>query len=412
MSTCLANWRPIVLILLLGSMLALSSAVAQESQEDPNQGFDDWLQDWEDDQTEFEDTLKAEWEAWARADSLAFAAFAREVGGKWGEVTVSTKKDWVEYADDKESLTAVDFEKGEAVVAVLVEAPTEEIPEENTLDRAEAALARLEAAVQKLVADRGKTMDYPVAQEQPRPLSTEPVLTDQLADSAGRPVTPENAAQFAREIVAEQPIRRTAVKSEDGVARVKLEVAIPLVPKHLRVRAEKFLVPVRSFAKEYGLDTRMVMALIHTESYFNPKAKSHVPAYGLMQLVPRYGAKDAYQAVYNEDKLLSANYLYVPNQNVELGCAYLDIVLSRYLKKISNPESRLYCAIAAYNTGAGNVSRTFTGERKVGPAAEMINAMQPDEVLAKLKRDLPYQETRDYITRILDRMKYYEEWKD
>lgn len=389
--------NPVRTTLIVAFLLLAPALYAQDD-------YESWRRQQEQDYQQFKSDLEAEWQAWVRADSLAFAAFRQEIEGKWGEVKPTTKKDWVEYAEDKESLSAVDFEKGEAVVAVLVE--------EDAAEPESASLARLEQAVQQLVVDRGKTMDYPVAGEQPEPLRDQPVLENQLADAAGEPVTQANAAEFAHEVVQPAAVRRVPVESKDGVQRIKLEVSIPLVPRHLRVRAERFLDDVNTYAERYELDTRLVMAVMHTESYFNPKAKSHVPAFGLLQLVPRYGAKDAYEFVYHEEKLLTPNYLYRPTNNVELGCAYLHLVMTRYLKRIENPDSRLYCAIAAYNTGAGNVSRAFTGDRKINAAARVINTMEPQDVLAKLKKDLPYQETRDYIIRVLDRMKFYEEWKN
>lgn len=392
------------ILFLVALVLAAASAGAQEPQAGSQDEFERWRQEQEQEFDQYKQAIEAEYQAWVLADSVAFAAYRLEIVGKWGEVVPTTRKDWVEYAEDKESLSAVDFEKGEAVVAVLVEEDAGE-PESVSMDR-------LESAVRNLVVDRGKTMDYPVAEQAPQPLGDRPVLENQLTDDAGQPVTADNSARFAREVVAGNQVRRTRIESKDGISRVKLDVTIPLVPRHLRVRAERFLDPVREYSAKYNLDARVVLAMIHTESYFNPKAKSHIPAFGLMQLVPRYGAKDAYKFVHGQEKLLSPNYLYDPAQNVELGCAYLHLVMNLYLKGIEDPQSRLYCAIAAYNTGAGNVSRAFTGDRKISSAAWKINAMTPDGVLAKLKQDLPFKETRDYITRILERAKFYEEWKN
>jgi membrane-bound lytic murein transglycosylase C len=153
-----------------------------------------------------------------------------------------------------------------------------------------------------------------------------------------------------------------------------------------------------------------VFAIIHTESYFNPKARSPAPAYGLMQLVPTSGARDAYNFVYKKDMVVSPNYLYDPVNNIRLGCAYFRVLLSRYFNDIDHLDSRYFCAISAYNTGAGNVSKAIVGRPKLKPAIREVNKMTPEEVLKKLKRDLPYQETRDYIVRVLERMRYYEEW--
>jgi len=398
----LRRGKSVILLAGIGLLVFSASAVAQEpstidefdrAMQEQNQAFEDFVTD-----------MNTEWDAWVLADSLAFEAFKADIEAKWGRFTGTTKKDWVEYSPDQNQRSVVDFEKGEAVVEVLL-TPEEALSEDGQL-------ARLEEAVVQLVTDQGKTMDYPVEDEQPEVLSPQPILEDQVADRNGNVVTSETAPQFAKELVQQSAVVQTPVAGKDGVTRMKLTVTIPLVPKHLRVRAEKFLEPIREYSRRYNLDQRMVLALMQTESYFNPKAKSHIPAYGLMQLVPGYGGKDAYEAVYGFGQQPTPNFLYVPRNNIELGCAYLNILMTRYLRKIDDPLSRMYCSICAYNTGAGNVSKAFTGERRVGPAARIINTMTPDEVLSRLKQDLPYQETKDYITRILDRMKYYEEWNE
>jgi len=377
---------------------------AQDADRERQSDFDRMVEDQNRQFDEFTARMERDWRAWVEADSLAFARFRAEVEAKWGTYAGTTRKDWVEYDQARDTRTAVDFEKGEAVIEVLVPA--------DEAEGGPAGLERLRAAVAGLVVDQGTTMDYPVLDQAPRPLGQRPVLENQLAGTDGNPVDAGNARQFAAEVVSRQRVSRTPVESGDGVTRIKLSVAVPLVPRHLRVRAERYLESVTTFARRYDLDTRVVLAVIHTESYFNPKARSHVPAYGLMQLVPGYGGKDAYQYVYGQSSLPTPNYLYDPRNNIELGCAYLNLVMTRYLEPITNDLSRLYCAICAYNTGAGNVSRAFTGGTRVKAAADVINGMAPDAVLARLERELPYQETRDYIAKILDRVKYYDEWKN
>ncbi|MGE4396946.1 MAG: transglycosylase SLT domain-containing protein [Sulfurimonas sp.] len=151
----------------------------------------------------------------------------------------------------------------------------------------------------------------------------------------------------------------------------------------------------------------LIFAVIHSESSFNPMARSHIPAYGLMQIVPKTAGIDSYLFLYNEKKLVSGTYLYNSKNNITMGSAYLHILYYKYLSKIKDPQSRLYCAIAAYNTGAGNVARTFTGTNDTTRAALVINRMSPDEVYEKLINDLKYNETREYLKKVSRRMLSY-----
>jgi membrane-bound lytic murein transglycosylase C len=130
-----------------------------------------------------------------------------------------------------------------------------------------------------------------------------------------------------------------------------------------------------------------------------------------MQLVPRSGARDAYRFVYGEDRILPPDYLYVPDNNVELGCAYMGLLKNRYFRNVKRPENAQYCAVASYNTGVGNLSRALVGKPRIQPAVERINRMDPEELYGYLRKNLPYAETRDYIQKVRDRMSLYKEWE-
>jgi membrane-bound lytic murein transglycosylase C len=148
---------------------------------------------------------------------------------------------------------------------------------------------------------------------------------------------------------------------------------------------------------------------MHTESYFNPMAKSPV-AYGLMQLVPKSGARDAYFFVFQRDTLVTGDYLFVPNNNMELGSGYLTKLLTVDFRGVKDPKSKIYCAISAYNTGPGNVAKAFTGKRNVVQALPKMNAMTSDELFEHLKKNLPFEETRTYVGKVSERMGMYNEW--
>ena len=261
------------------------------------------------------------------------------------------------------------------------------------------------------VSDRpGEPAATPAAVIPPRPLLPVPVLENQLQDREGRIVTEETGQAFAKEVVQTRPVEQEVIQTQQG-EMIKAAVSVPLVPNHLRVRAERHLEDVRTHAARFKVNVPLAFAVIHTESFFNPKARSHVPAYGLMQLVPTSGGRDAYRYVYGEDRILGPDYLYQPSENIELGCAYLGLLEHRYFRNVKDPRNAMYCAIASYNTGMGNLSRALTGDRRIAPAVERINTMSPDQLYDHLVRNLPYQETRDYMKKVRDRMDLYQEWR-
>ena len=350
-------------------------------------------------------------------EQSAFEEFRREVRAMWQDFAVSTKEVWVEYSEDLTGRSRVDFETGEVEVEVIV-------PEEQAEQNPKAATERLTQEIERLVEDRGKARDYPLPaapsveepasapreEIPPPPLLPRPMLEDQLQTRTGQPVTGENKKEFAREIVETRPVKEAVLQTEKGNV-VKAQVAFSLVPDHLRVRGEKYLASVQREAGRFDISVPLAFAVIHTESYFNPKATSPAPAYGLMQLVPRSGARDAYRFVYGQDRILPPDYLYMPGNNVELGCAYLGLLKNHYFRNVKDPQNALYCAVASYNTGAGNLSRSLAGRARIQPAIDRVNTMDPDELYAYLRENLPYEETRDYIRKVRERMALYKEWE-
>ena len=77
----------------------------------PGQAQDaDFIGQMRDEFADFTRQQTDEYEAFAEAEREAFAEFKREIREMWGDETVSTKKDWVEYSPDRESRSVVDFE--------------------------------------------------------------------------------------------------------------------------------------------------------------------------------------------------------------------------------------------------------------------------------------------------------------
>lgn len=349
--------------------------------------------------------LLAEYEKYVKAEQEAYAAFKKQVEKEWGKgnAVESTNKDWVEYSDDHKSRTVVDFEKGEAKIEIIVGG--NEVQDTGELKR------KLEEEVTRLMENRGTSKDYDTEYEKRRQLSEEPVLAGQVETPEGGKISKENLPEAVKEIVEKGEPKIEKVKGEDGEEREVIVFSLPLAPDHIRVRAKRYETEVENFCRKYSFDPALVYAVIHTESYFNPKAKSYVPAYGLMQIVPHYAGKDAYRYVYGKDKRPTANYLYEPHNNVELGTAYLHLLYTRSFQQVKDSKSRMLCVIAAYNTGAGNVSRAFTGNTRLSNAISKINSYSYEDLYAYLSKRLPAQETRDYIRKVTERMQQYKEWR-
>ena len=274
-------------------------------------------------QEQFTQQYLQQYNAFVKADSAAFAQFKEDVEKQWGEYIGSTRKDWVEYGDDLQTRSQVDFEQGQAKVEVLLETSEDE------------ARDKLKDAVVALISDQGTSADYNVAlpdgsEDTPKPLSSAPVLQGQVADRDGTAVTPEKADAFAQDVARSNQVVFTEITGTDGRERMKATATFPLVPDHLEKRAGRYLPTIREYAKRYDLDVPLICAVIHTESFFNPKAKSPIPALGLMQLVPKSGGREAYRFVHNEDRILPQSYFYDPNKNIELGSAYLHLLRNRF----------------------------------------------------------------------------------
>ena len=181
-------------------------------------------------------------------------------------------------------------------------------------------------------------------------------------------------------------------------AKTAHTVTMDMVPNFANKQAEKYRPQVSRFAEQYKVSPNLVFAIIRTESNFNPFAVSGAPAYGLMQLVPTSGGREAYRRAKGSDTTPSRDYLFNADNNIELGAALLNVLLYKQFEDVDNTVSREYCAISAYNTGLRNVLKTFS--KDMVAAVNRINSLEPPAVYDTLHQSLPYQETRDYLVKV------------
>ena len=153
------------------------------------------------------------------------------------------------------------------------------------------------------------------------------------------------------------------------------------------------------YGNKYNLPPDLIMAIMKTESNFNPHAVSSQQAIGLMQVVPTTAGEEVYSYLYGYAATPSTETLFHPENNILYGTTYLHLLNKRYFHKITNETSRQLCMIAAYNGGPGAVLRVFSNN--MDTAAKRINAMTPDEVYTALSTGMPFAESRHYIDLVL-----------
>jgi len=332
--------------------------------------------------------ITQEYEEYEAAEARRLKDMEDAIRKKWADFRFDTQEEMVDYSADLNARSSVNFKEGTVEVEVIEDAG--------------------DAAAQQKAAEEIKKKLAELAVK--KSADNKPILKDQVRLKPGKNVTAQNAQEFAEEVVKEKPLKKKTYSAPDGKERVKYSVTVPMVPNHIEIRAKEFRQDVCDQSRRFNIDPRVTFAVMHTESYFNPRARSYVPAFGLMQLVPKSGARDAYIYVYKKDRLLQGDYLFVPKNNIELGCAYLSKIRHVYFGGVKDDKKAYYCAIAAYNTGAGNVARALTGTTKLGAAIDVVNSHDAQWVYERLLRSLPYEETKKYIRTVTERIGIYESW--
>ena len=353
-------------------------------------------------QQEFSRKAREDYERYERQAKKEYQDYLNSIKNVWGtrNLKENTKKDWVEYSKDYSSRSVVDFESGTIVVEVAVD--------ENKDSKA-AVDNKLKEAVGNLLESKGSTCPYESKVEKKEELTKKPVL-DGLVDYSGYKVKKEAAKPTTKEIakaVVEQskPVKKEVV-GDDGKKRTVVKVEMKMVSDNLSKNAALYKDIVKKNSAAFQIEQPLIFAIIEQESNFNPSATSWVPAYGLMQLVPRSGGYDAYRYVYKKEWAPTKSYLYNTANNIELGTAYLRVLMNQF-SKVTDPACRRLCVIASYNTGAGNVSRAFTGKTSVGAAVNIINTMTYDQVYRHLVNNLSTSEARNYVDKVSKRREKY-----
>ncbi len=298
------------------------------------------------------------------------------------EPEVASERRYVKYSNAYEARAIVDFDKGWLQVETIA---------------SEDAIAKLRTAIaDTLLTTRDMRVEDIFSDATP-PTGGEPFLYRQVVDADGEPIRWRwRAERFADHLIA-TVLKEQRVSTGSG-SRVLRSVRAPLVKGHQHLRQLEYAELVLASSNRYGVRPSLIYAVIEVESAFNPYAVSSANAYGLMQIVPSTAGRDVYERIKKRSGQPTREQLFQPEINIDIGSAYLHLVDDTYLDGITNPSSRSFATVAAYNGGFSSVLRTFDSNPR--SAIARINGMNPTEVYRTLVDRHPFAETRRYLEKV------------
>jgi len=130
------------------------------------------------------------------------------------------------------------------------------------------------------------------------------------------------------------------------------------------LHTDKYRTEIAAAASTWGVDEALIRAIMHAESGFNPHARSHKGATGLMQLMLGTAAD------------MGVVDIHAVSDNIQGGVKYLAMLLEQYNGDITR-------ATATYNAGPANVDR-YDG---VPPFAETQTYVERVKILHERYRN-------------------------
>ncbi|MBX3097724.1 MAG: lytic transglycosylase domain-containing protein [Fimbriimonadaceae bacterium] len=148
------------------------------------------------------------------------------------------------------------------------------------------------------------------------------------------------------------PVQRDPVLDVSSLAPA-LQAVVPDYAAFIRQRnsrlsaaqAQEIAIQILGYSARFGVDARLIMALVLVESNFNPNAVSSAGARGLGQLMPGTARGLGVSNSFNTDQNL--------NGTVKLITQHINT----YTNSTGDPLEGLVLALAAYNAGPGAVRR-------------------------------------------------------
>ena len=294
----------------------------------------------------------------------------------------SIKPSVLVFNDAADSDTLIDFETG----LVTVRASSVERLREAIVD---VLLTQIDPAV----IDAKTARDFGLVNDK----TNRPFFWKQILDQHGKPIAqPWRAQSFAQHLTL-SPHKKNG----------RFIIKINMVEEHKDIAGGKYIKYARAASRDYNVSLSMMMAIMETESSFNPLARSRSNALGLMQIKASTAGRDYFSIIKGYKHTPSSSYLYKPANNIEVAAGYLHILQTRYLVGIKHPKKREYAMISSYNGGAGNLWRSLDRRGNKTKSLARINKMTVRQFYWFLTTKHNRRETRDYLKKVSGKQKKY-----
>ncbi len=143
-----------------------------------------------------------------------------------------------------------------------------------------------------------------------------------------------------------------------------------------------YIEEIQKYSDEYGVDPKVVLAIMRVESNFKSDATSKVNAKGLMQILPDT-AKHIAKLMQVDVNSLDLND---PETNIKIG--------TYYIKYLTQNFSNMDTVYAAYNGGIGSVNTWLKDAKYSNDGVTLYN--------------IPSSETKHYVYKVNKALKAYE----
>lgn len=357
----------------------------------------------------YKQSLNDQLNIYKQVSMAEFNNYKSSIRKVWSDAPTTTRTRWIEYSKNYMNRNIVDFRNEiiriEAVVDKGISKNSAKSLLANNFSKLIISDTNTAYSKDQFIQAVDKRLEKEIKNYDKSKVDNKPIVSDIYLGKTDTDVSINKTDIKKANQIAQKEINNNSIKQKPSKIPGKKIIFIDIkLPKDSVIKkAKTYKNDVFKYAKQNRIPAYLVFAIIQAESNFNPMARSHIPAFGLMQIVPRSAGLDATKKIYGKQKMLTASYLYNATNNIKVGSAYLNILNYSYLKKITDPTSRMYCVISAYNTGAGNVAKAFTGDRNVNNAAPKINRLSSNQVYNKLVKDLPYEETQNYLQYVVKR---------